>query len=247
MLAAGGAIYGLAGTPALGFERLDITGAVLTPMDQVRQGVGLTPGTNLVALDTRPIVDRLRTLPTVDSVSVAVRLPDSLQVAIAERTPVVLWQIGSQRYAVDDTGTLFAAVGPDAPPAVAAVPVVADQRAASQGLAIASRLDPIDLDAATRLASLTPDQIGSHAAKLTVTVTDENGFTVGSGAHGWVAIFGFYGQSQRTPALIKDQVQLLAALLVGREDTIDTVVLADGHDGTYVPKPSARASASPKP
>ncbi|HET9614773.1 MAG TPA: FtsQ-type POTRA domain-containing protein, partial [Candidatus Limnocylindrales bacterium] len=135
MLAAGGAIYGLAGTPALGFERLDITGAVLTPMDQVRQGVGLTPGTNLVALDTRPIVDRLRTLPTVDSVSVAVRLPDSLQVAIAERTPVVLWQIGSQRYAVDDTGTLFAAVGADAPPAVAAVPVVADQRAASQGLA----------------------------------------------------------------------------------------------------------------
>jgi len=54
-------------------------------------------------------------------------------------------------------------------------------------------------------------------------------------------------RSQRTPALIPGQVQLLGALLAGREDTIQTVVLADDHDGTFVPKPTARPSATPKP
>jgi hypothetical protein len=61
-----------------------------------------------------------------------------------------------------------------------------------------------------------------------------------------VAVFGFYGISQRTPALIPGQVQLLSALLAGREDTVLTVVLADDRDGTYIPKPTAKPSPSAK-
>ncbi|HEX3427396.1 MAG TPA: hypothetical protein VHS36_01195, partial [Candidatus Limnocylindrales bacterium] len=106
---------------------------------------------------------------------------------------------------------------------------------------------PVDLDAATRLGSLTPSQIGSTAAKLTVGVSDERGFTVSSGAKGWLAVFGFYGVSQRTPALIPGQVQLLAGLLAGREPEVATVVLADAHDGTYISKPTPKPSASAGP
>jgi cell division septal protein FtsQ len=247
MLVAAGAIYGLAGTPALGFRNLDIEGIALTARSDVQDGVGVDPGTNLVGLDTRSIVDRLRMIPSVRNATVTIRLPDTIRVDVEERTAVVLWGVGAHRYAVDGTGMLFADLGEDAPAAVSALPVVFDQRAASTGLAVPAQLDPVDLDAAERLASLTPEQIGSHAAKLTVTITDEQGFTIGSGVHGWLAVFGFYGRSQRTPPLIPGQVQLLTNLLAGREDTIQSVILADDRDGTYIPKPTPRPSATPKP
>ena len=44
----------------------------------------------------------------------------------------------------------------------------------------AARLDPVDLDAATRLASLVPADVGSAATGLSIVLTDENGFLVRS-------------------------------------------------------------------
>ena len=76
---------------------------------------------------------------------------------------------------------------------------------------------------------------------------DDRGFTLSSGSGGWVAVFGFYGLNQRTPALIPGQVQLLSGLLTGREDTVQTVILADDREGTYIAKPTPRPSATPKP
>ena len=78
-------------------------------------------------------------------------------------------------------------------------------------------------------------------------MTDDRGFTISSGSGGWVAVFGSYGRSQRTTALIPGQVQLLGGLLTGREDTVQTVILADDREGTYVVKPTPRPSATPKP
>jgi hypothetical protein len=127
------------------------------------------------------------------------------------------------------------------------LPVVTDERRSAATLGIRSTLDPVDLDAATRLGSLTPGQIGSAAAKLTVGVSDERGFTVSSGAKGWLAVFGFYGASQRTPALIPGQIQLLSGLLAGREAEVATVILADDRDGTYTSKPTPKASPSSTP
>jgi hypothetical protein len=92
---------------------------------------------------------------------------------------------------------------------------------------------------------LTPGQVGSRAAALRVHVTDERGFTISSGSGSWVAVFGFYGLSQRTPALIPGQVQLLGTLLAGREDTVATVILADGTEGSFTAKPTARPKPSP--
>jgi hypothetical protein len=247
MLVSAGAIYGLAATPAFGFERLEVGGNTLTTTDVIRDRVAVEPGTNLVGLITGPIVDRLRDLPAVADATVTARLPDLLQVGVTERTPVVLWRVGDHRYAVDKDGMLFAEVPPDAPPAIAGLPTIVDQRASASGLAIRSVLDPVDVDAATRLGSLQPEQIGSHADALRVMVNDMNGFTVSSGANGWLAVFGKYGLSQRTTDLIPGEVQLLTALLAGREDTIQTVFLSDERNGTYLPKPSARASPSGTP
>ena len=247
MLVVAGAVYGLSATAAFGFERLDIRGTAFTTSDAVRAQVALEPGTNLVGLTTGPIEDRVGQLPSVGSVAVTVGLPDTLQVDITERRPIVVWAVGERRYAVDDTGFLFADVASDPTGITRSVPIVVDERAAAIPLGISSKLDPVDLDAATRLGSLTPAQIGSHADAIRVHVTDDRGFTLSGGSAGWVAIFGFYVRNQRTPALIPGQVQLLGALLAGREDTVQTIILADDKEGTFVPRPTPRPSATPKP
>jgi cell division septal protein FtsQ len=249
MLIVAGAIYGLAATSAFGFERLEVNGTALTTDDAIRASVGLEPGTNLVGLTTDPIEARLRTLPSVRDAAVSVGLPDVLRVDVTERRPIVVWAVGDRRFAVDSGGLLFADVTTDPTGLTSEMPIVSDERASAAGLAVASMLDPVDLDAATRLGSLTPSQIGSHAAALRVHVTDAQGFTISSGANGWVAIFGFYGLSQRTPALIPGQVQLLGALLAGREDGVATVILADATEGSYTAKPTPRPkpSATVKP
>jgi len=60
-------------------------------------------------------------------------------------------------------------------------------------------------------------------------------------------VFGKYGSHERTPALIPGQVQLLTGLLRGREDTVQTIILADDREGTFTPKATPRPSATPKP
>lgn len=245
MLVAAGAIYGLSATSAFGFGRLSVEGTVLTAEAAVRDQVGLEPGTNLVGLATEPIAERIRTIPSVAAAEVSVGLPDLLRVRIRERRAIVVWAVGDRRFAVDEGGMLFSDLAGAAPESAAGVPVITDERAVAVALGIRSPLDPVLLDAATRLGSLTPGQIGSQASGLRVRVTDERGFTVSSGSGGWLAVFGFYGRSQRTPALIPGQVQLLAALLAGREDTIQTVILADDRDGTFIPRATPRPMPRP--
>jgi cell division protein FtsQ len=245
MLIVAGAIYGLAATSAFGFNRLEVNGTGLTTEDAIRGSVGLASGTNLVGLATEPIEARLRELPSVQDAKVDVGLPDVLRVDVTERRPIVIWAVGDRRFAVDAGGLLFADVSADPTGLTKGMPTVSDERVSANGLAVASILDPVDLDAATRLGSLTPSQVGSHAATLRVHVTDKNGFTISSGSGSWVAIFGFYGLSQRTPALIPGQVQALGSLLAGREDTVATVIVADGTEGSYTTKPTARPKPSP--
>jgi len=101
-------------------------------------------------------------------------------------------------------------------------------------------VDRVDLDAATRLGSLLPADIGSAAQKLAVFVSDANGFTVRTQPTSWEAVFGFYTPSLRPPTLIAQQVQCLRNLLASGEGQMDTIYLAPEGDrcGTYLPRPS---------
>jgi cell division protein FtsQ len=249
MMIVAGAIYGLAATSAFGFERLEVNGTGLTTEEAIRTSVGLEPGTNLVGLATEPIAARVRQLPTVRDAKVAVGLPDVLRVDVTERRPIVIWAVGDRRFAVDAGGLLFADVTTDPSGFTKGMPTVSDERASATSLAVASTLDSVVLDAATRLGSLTPSQVGSHVAAFRVHVTDDRGFTISTGSGSWVAVFGFYGLSQRTPALVPGQVQLLGGLLAGREDQVATVILADATEGSFTTKPTPRPkpSATVKP
>jgi cell division septal protein FtsQ len=248
MLASAGAIYGLTASSAFGVSQIDVTGATITGAATITQRLDLATGQNLFDIATEPLEAGLRQIPAVAAADVSIGLPDRVSVTIVERRPIVVWRVGERRLLVDDGGLLFAELDPSASvPALDVLPVVTDNRATAASLGIGMTLDTVDLDAAFRLASLTPAQVGSAAAALTVAVTDDHGFVVSSGPKGWDAIFGFYGLSLRTTDLIPGQVQLLKTLLVGREDAVKTVILADDREGTYVPKATPKASASPKP
>jgi hypothetical protein len=174
-------------------------------------------------------------------------------VAVTEREALVVWAISDRRYLVDGDGTAFAEIGPELPPEAQALPLVLDDRLTSLPLEVGDTLDPVSLDAALRLASLTPADVGSGASELVLRVDDQNGFTMRTRPASWTAVFGFYTPTLRTTELIPGQVRLLRSLLAGREASVSRVVLADDESGTYVPietpKPSRgeREDRTPKP
>lgn len=247
MLASAGAIYGLTASSAFGVSRIDVSGAAITGTAAVTARLALEPGQNLFDIATEPLEAGLLEIPAIAAADVSIGLPDAVNVAIVERRPVVVWLVGERRLLVDERGLLFAELDPGTTPTpeIGALPVVTDGRAASATLAVGQTLDAVVLDAAFRLASLTPSQVGSSAAALSVGITDEHGFVVDNGPNGWEAWFGFYGLSLRTPELIPGQVQLLKKLLLGREPSVKQVILADDREGTYIPKATPRPSAAP--
>ncbi len=99
-------------------------------------------------------------------------------------------------------------------PQVVNLPVVYDRRAGDAGLSLGDVVDPIALDAGYRLAGLTPVDVGSQTSGLDVVLDDQYGFTVSSGADGWVAQFGFYTQTLRKDTAIPEQVQNLRSVLL---------------------------------
>jgi cell division septal protein FtsQ len=247
MLLAAAAVYGVANASAFAFRDLRLEGAAYTDPAAVEQALEDSRGSNLFGLRTGTLEMALLELPSVRTADVHVSLPASVVVRLGERTAVLVWRVGARRYLVDRDGRLFGRVADEPPAEVAALPVVEDRRATSAGLAIGGRLEPVDLDAATRLASLLPADVGSEAAGLSVAVGDANGFVVRARPENWSAVFGFYTLSLRTPELIPGQVRLLRSLLIGREPLVDRIILASETDGTYILKPTPKPSVTPSP
>ena len=245
VLVSAAATYGVANSSAFAYTDLRVEGAAFTETAAVEGALDTARGRNLFLLRTGPLEEAVRALSTVREASVHVRLPDTLVVGLREREPILVWRVGERRYLVDVDGDLFGRLEDGAPPEAAELPEVDDRRAASAGLAVGRTLDPVDLDAATRLASVVPSDVGSSAASLYVFITDANGFVVRPRPTGWAAIFGFYTESLRTPELIPGQVRLLRSLLIGREPLVERVILASATDGTYIPKPTPTPAPSP--
>lgn len=237
MLLCAAGTYGVVSASAFGFSQMTLDGATFTTRAEVTTALGLTSGENLVTLHTDGLADALRQLPTVRDASVSVDLPDTVRVRVDERVPVLVWVTTAGRYLVDSTGLLFAAADARPATAVGTLRTITDKRAVSAGLVIGTSLDPVDLDAATRLGSLTPSDIGSAAGVLGLSIDDDRGFVLSTGAGGWIATFGFYTPSLRTPDRIPDQVRDLRSLLKAYgEPTIATIMLAGADSGTFTRK-----------
>ena len=244
MLAAGFLFTFVTGPTAFGLSRADLPPLTWTDPAVVAETLGLGEGGNVFHLDTAPLEAALRALPTVASADVSVALPDAaVVVTIEERQPVVAWQIGEIRYIADRDGRVFATIG-RAASLPAGVTVIEDRRTGGDlgQLAIGTTVDPVEFDVATRLGSLTPTDVGSTATRLTVVITNLDGFILGA-KDGWNAVFGFYSRATRSTDMIPGQVRLLRSLLAGREETLARIILASATDGTYVPRATPKASA----
>jgi cell division septal protein FtsQ len=247
MLVSSAAVYGVAQATSFQYTDVVIEGATFSDQAAIVAAVEDAQGANLFSLVTRPLEEKVRQIPTVRGADVSVRLPTTLVVRVRERSPILVWRIGARRYLVDSEGRVFAKLGEDPAPLAAELPVIDDRRAASVDLVVGASLDRIDLDAATRLGSLKPADVGSAAQELLVVINDANGFTVRTRPQSWQAVFGFYTPTLRTPELVPGQVRLLRSLLIGREPRIDRIILASETDGTLIEKPSPTPSVSPAP
>lgn len=241
MLASGFLLTFVTGRSAFALTRTDAPALRWTADADVRASLALPGSPNVFDLDTAPLEAALEALPGIAEADVRVTLPDgALVVAIQEREAILAWEAGDARFLADREGVVFASVAKDAelPAGVAAVE---DRRTgADDQLSIGARLDPVDLDVATRLASLMPSDVGSAAPRLRVRITDDDGFVVFV-EKGWSATFGFYSPATRPTSIIPGQVRLLRSFLSGKEATVARVILASETDGTYVPL------ATPKP
>jgi hypothetical protein len=242
-LIATGFLFTLAtGPTAFAVSRTVLPSLTWTDAAALRGALGAVEGGNALRLDTAPLEAALARLPGVAAAQVSVQLPDgTIVVAIEERRPVLAWQIRDRRFIADAEGVIFAEV-PASEPLPAGVAIVDDRRQGAISLhAVGGRLDPIDLDVATRLGSLVPADVGSSAAALRVAVTDADGFIVTT--RGWTAVFGLYSPATRPTDIVPGQVRLLRSLLAGRESAVRRIILASETDGTYVPRATPRPSA----
>jgi cell division protein FtsQ len=246
MLIAAAAMYGVAASSVFAFREIRVDGVHYTDPQEVTARLALGADTNLFRLSTDAVAARLRELTSVAAADVVVQLPNTVAVTIRERVPILVWVVGDRQLLVDRDGLLFADAARVHVETFATLPAMSDQRAASSALAVGSRLDPIDLDAATRLGSIRPSDVGSVAARLSIDVTDENGFVLRT-PNAWQAVFGFYTPSLRTPALIPGQLRLLRSLLTGREAQVERVILASDTSGTFVPRATLKPAKSARP
>jgi cell division septal protein FtsQ len=249
-------LYGLASSDAFTVERTTVTGATWTDEAAILERLAIPPGSNLFLLRTGELERALTGIPAIRGATVTIVLPDEVRVVVDERSALVAWKVGERAFLVDGEGRLFAELATTAearPPEAEALPLIVDARLASMAYEVGTVLDAVTLDAALRLASLTPADVGSGAGELVLRLDDDDGFSMRTRPASWVAVFGFYSRTLRTTGLIPGQVRLLRSLLAGREGGIARIVLADDTSGTYIPAatpeptPSAKPDRTPRP
>ena len=96
MLLSASAVYGVANSPAFVYVNTTVEGVTFTDEAAVRATLRDAQGANLFDLVTAPYAERIREIPTVRSVDLSVRLPDTIAVRLRERTPILVWRIGQR-------------------------------------------------------------------------------------------------------------------------------------------------------
>ena len=240
-------------------NQISVVGTLLLDPDAVIAAANIPIGSSLLGVNLRAAEEAVAALPLVASVRVSAGLPDGIQIRVREKSLLLRWQIGDSIYAVSESGELLGEtatldLAPSAAAALATAPLLFDDRTSSP-LPTVGQLTATELDVATRLASLTPEDLGTAATTLTLRLLSDFGFVVEATgpAIEWNAVFGIYSATIRPTSMIPGQVRLLRSLLAGRESRIGWVILADDQAGTYTakgvrpPPPAAEPSPSLSP
>ena len=237
--------------------QVSVIGTTLLDPEAVIAAANIPIGSSLLGVNLREAEEAVAALPLVAAVRVSAGLPDGIQIRVREKSLLLRWQIGDRIYAVSESGELLGEtasldLAPSAAAALAAAPLLYDDRTPSP-LLTAGQLTATELDVITRLASLTPEDLGAAATTLTLRLLSDFGFVVEATGPSieWSAVFGIYSVTIRPTSMVPGQVRLLRSLLAGRETRIGWVILADDQAGTYTAKgvrpPSPSVSPNPSP
>jgi len=93
-----------------GVDHVAVVGHNKTSMHEISAALDLDTQRSLLAFDGAEVRRKLATLPWVETVRVAHILPDTLSIAIIERTPFAVWQRNGQQLLVDRAGNTLGPV-----------------------------------------------------------------------------------------------------------------------------------------
>ena len=246
----------LASSGTFTIASLRLVGLQLLDEVAVSAASGVVIGEGLLTSDPRRIEQALNEIPFVASSRVRIGLPGEIRAEIREEAPLLRWSSGGVTYLMSGSGELLgsttsALLSAAGRTAVEQLPLIRDLRS---GLPLlpGDAITSLDVDIATRLASLTLADLGSTATRLSLVIDPQYGFVLQGEGEGivWNAVFGIYSATIRPPEMLPGQVRLLRSLLAGRERRIGWVILADGQGGTFTepgvrPPPPPGASAEP--
>lgn len=88
-----------------------VSGVALVGQEEIVAGTGVV-GHNIFTFEPQGVAERLATLPTVRRAVVWGELPDRLIVRVDERQPLLIWQVGGDRFVLDEEGTVLLANPP---------------------------------------------------------------------------------------------------------------------------------------
>ncbi len=101
-----GAYRWITTTPKLAIETFSITGNDRAAETEIRALLGIGPGENILLADLGSAHDRLLGHPWIREVSLARRFPQGLDIAVVERRPLALVDLG-HLYLLDERGEVF--------------------------------------------------------------------------------------------------------------------------------------------
>ncbi|NKD56812.1 FtsQ-type POTRA domain-containing protein [Haematospirillum jordaniae] len=94
-------------------RQITVTGRGRTDPDDLLGAVDLPRGAPLLELDPSTVRTRLEQLPWVRLATVERHLPDELHITLVEKTPIALWQNGSDFRMVDADGSVIGPMLPE--------------------------------------------------------------------------------------------------------------------------------------
>jgi cell division protein FtsQ len=182
--AIGGLLY-VATSPRFAVRTITVEGAQALSQEKIAELAGAR-GQSIWLLDTRPIVERLKTNAYVEQASVSVALPDRLSIVVTERRPEVRWLSGGALYLLDADGRVL---DTDETTPLSDTLVIEDR--SNRLLKPNDMVDPDALKLGRVLSLRLPAELGLHPARIAwntdtkvfVTTADNRTVIFGSSAN----------------------------------------------------------------
>ena len=105
-----GTVWALLGSSLLVARSVTVTGNHSVPRAEVIQAAGIAPGTPLIRINTAAVARRVERIAQIQSAQVSRHWPDSVVIAVRERTPVLAAASGAGFALIDSFGVVVSHV-----------------------------------------------------------------------------------------------------------------------------------------